>query len=272
MMTIVKTLNNNIVLVRDDQGTEKVLFGTGIGFKKKRGDMVDETLISKIFTPNEEEQHSHKIDNYTPEVLSIAAKIIDIGEAELNQKFGTGLLFSLADHLTFSLNNSVENENPIKWEIPHLYYKEYQIGKQALALIQQELAVQLLPEEAAFIALHFVNGQIDQSNMADTLQITEVIKKIVKIVQTLYGTVLDKTTADYSRFITHIRYFIMRQKNKKTSLKMDEQIRELIQERYMKSYACGLLIKDMLDRDYHWKISEDELVYLVIHIERITTK
>ena len=53
---------------------------------------------------------------------------------------------------------------------------------------------------------------------------------------------------------------------------MDEQIRELIQERYMKSYACGLLIKDMLDRDYHWKISEDELVYLVIHIERITTK
>ncbi|WP_229255167.1 PRD domain-containing protein [Enterococcus faecalis] len=28
----------------------------------------------------------------------------------------------------------------------------------------------------------------------------------------------------------------------------------------------------MLERDYQWKISEDELVYLVIHIERITTK
>ena len=90
--------------------------------------------------------------------------------------------------------------------------------------------------------------------------------------QTIFDTILDKTTADYSRFITHIRYFIIRQKNSQESLKMDKQIRELIQERYMKSYACGLIIKEMLERDYQWKISEDELVYLVIHIERITTK
>ena len=81
MMTIVKTLNNNIVLVRDDQGTEKVLFGTGIGFKKKRGDMVDETLNSKIFTPNEEDQHSHKIENYTPEVLRVSCSLIARGSS-----------------------------------------------------------------------------------------------------------------------------------------------------------------------------------------------
>ncbi|MFO6288131.1 PRD domain-containing protein [Enterococcus faecalis] len=271
-MIVVKTLNNNIVLVQDQMGNEKVLFGTGIGFKKRQGDSIDESLISKIFTPNAEEQTDHKIDNFQPEILSVSARIIESGELILNQKFGTGLLFSLADHLTFSIYSIQENDNPIKWEVPHLYYKEYQIGKKALEIVQNEMGVTLLPEEASFIALHFVNAQIDQPNMVDTLQITEVIKKIVKSVQTIFDTILDKTTADYSRFITHIRYFIIRQKNSQESLKMDKQIRELIQERYMKSYACGLIIKEMLERDYQWKISEDELIYLVIHIERITTK
>ena len=32
-----KTLNNNIVLVQDQMGNEKVLFGTGIGFKRDKG-------------------------------------------------------------------------------------------------------------------------------------------------------------------------------------------------------------------------------------------
>lgn len=36
-MIVVKTLNNNIVLVQDQMGNEKVLFGTGIGFKKRQG-------------------------------------------------------------------------------------------------------------------------------------------------------------------------------------------------------------------------------------------
>lgn len=35
-MNVVKTLNNNIVLVQDQMGSEKVLFGTGIGFKKNK--------------------------------------------------------------------------------------------------------------------------------------------------------------------------------------------------------------------------------------------
>ena len=29
------------------------------------------------------------------------------------------------------------------------------------------------------------------------------------------------------------------------------------------------MIKEMLEKDYGWQVSEDEIVYLVIHIERI---
>lgn len=271
-IVIIKALNNNIVLVKDEENHEKVLFGTGIGFKKKQGDLVDQTLISKVFTSRADQLGHYQIDDFQPEYLSVVAKIINVGEEILELKFGTGLLFSLTDHLTFSVNQNGENDNPIKWEVPHLYFKEYEIGKKAIEIIKEDLGISLPQDEASFIALHFVNAQIDQPNMAETLQITEVIKKVVMIVQTIFDTVLDKSSADYSRFITHIRYFIIRQKNNQSTVKMDAEIRQLIQERYMKSYACGLIIKDMLERDYQWTISEDELVYLVIHIERITTK
>ncbi|SDE70299.1 transcriptional antiterminator, BglG family [Fontibacillus panacisegetis] len=269
---LIKALNNNIVLAQEEDGTEKVLFGTGIGFKKQKGDLIDVDKISQVFISDSAHSTNRNIVDFNPQILDVCAKIINQGESALEQKFGVGLLFSLADHITFALNNTEENNNPIKWEVPHLYYREYQVGEQALGLIKKETGKELLPEEASFIALHFVNAQIDQPNMNETIQITKLIKNIVKIIQTISGTMLDKTTANYSRFITHIRYFIIRQKNRQTVQKMDAEIRELIQERYMKSYASGLIIKDMLQRDFHWTISEDELIYLVIHIERITTK
>lgn len=268
-MKVVKTLNNNIVLAADCTGKEKVLFGTGIGFKKKQGDVIDESLISKVFMSQEEGMCNQNIEDLNPEILNVSAKIIEVGENLLNQKFGSGLLFSLTDHLSFSISHKQENENPIKWEVPHLYHKEYQVGSKAIVIVKKELGVELLPEEASFIALHFVNAQIAKPNMEVTLQITEIIKKTVKIVQKIFGIVLNKATPDYSRFITHLRYFIIRQQNDHSSLKVDNEIRKLVQNKYMQSYACAMVVRDMIQKDYQWEVSEDELIYLVIHIERI---
>lgn len=49
MFEFVKSLNNNIVLAYDENHNEVVLFGTGIGFNRKRGDMVSESSVSKFF-------------------------------------------------------------------------------------------------------------------------------------------------------------------------------------------------------------------------------
>lgn len=40
MLTIVKSLNNNIILAVNDEGDEFVLFGTGIGFNKKKDERI----------------------------------------------------------------------------------------------------------------------------------------------------------------------------------------------------------------------------------------
>lgn len=274
MLEVVKSLNNNIILAIKDGEKEVVAFGTGIGFKRKKGDLVDISQSSKLFQAEEDVQMREILEGISPEILIVTKEVIELAEKKLNCKLNSSVLFTLADHLQFAIQRHDEEivfENALQWEIPHLYYDEYQLGIQAIALINERLGINLPEAEATFIGLHFVNAQAtDGQTMGDTIQITQVTKQIVKIIQKLFDRLLDKTTFSYSRFITHIRYFIMRQKNgEQTHSEIDEMLKEIIQERYIKSYACGLMIKEMFKKEYNWEISEDELAYLVIHIERL---
>lgn len=273
MLTIIKSLNNNIVLAKSKKNEELIMFGTGIGYKKKRGDLVDQNEATKIFKAEKHVQTSEFLEQISPELLTVTEKIVRIGEEKLHKKLNQSILFSLADHLQFATdenNKEVNKDNPLQWEIPYLYYEEYEVGKIAVQVIEQDLGYKLPSTEAAFIALHFVNAQIDSSSMEDTIQITKLIKNIVKIIQRLFEINLDKTTINYSRFITHLRYFIARQKmNKPSDIQMDDVLKQAIEERYMKSYACGLIIKEMVEKEFNWKVTYDEIAFLVIHIERI---
>lgn len=273
MLTVIKSLNNNIILAVTESDEELVAFGTGIGFKRKKGDKVDEKLATKIFLSDLNHQAGQLLEGLSPEILATTEKIVDLGEEKLKPKLNSGILFTLADHLRFALDRKEQGldiDTPFQWEIPHLYFEEYQVGLEALDLIEKELGIVLPTTEASFIALHLVNAQMDNQTMGETIQVTTVTKNIVKIIQSLFEVTLDKTTINYSRFITHLRYFIARQRSDESStVEMDLTLKEIIQERYMKSYACGLMIKEMLEREYGWRITEDELVYLVIHIERI---
>lgn len=49
MMKIVQPLNNNVVMAYDRRQGEIVVVGTGVGFHAKKGDLVDEKKIQKIF-------------------------------------------------------------------------------------------------------------------------------------------------------------------------------------------------------------------------------
>ncbi len=274
ILSTVKSLNNNLVLAVNEKDEEFVLFGTGIGFKKKKGDPIDETLVTKTFLSNENQNMLAIIENIDPEVLDVTEKIVAYGENLLNKKINASIILALTDHIQFAIKREREGmeikESNLQWEIPFLYAREYAVGKQALEIIQSGLGV-LLPElEASFIALHFVNAQDGMESMDDTLLITNITKSMVKTIQTLFGVSLNKESLNYSRFVTHIRYFMNRQLHGTEQNQVpNEKLYGIIQEQYPKSYACGLVIREMLSRDYGFNISDDKMIYLMIHIERV---
>ncbi|MEO1771615.1 PRD domain-containing protein [Candidatus Enterococcus ferrettii] len=275
---MIKSLNNNLVLAVDEHQEEFVLFGKGIGFKMKKGDIVDQSLVIKTFQAKDREQDfSTFFEAISPEVLTACEKIIEQGEAALNKKLNASIIVSLTDHLQSAVDRFQENqvipENALQWEIPFLYYKEYQLGKMALEIVDEIVGIQLPKLEASFIALHFVNAQDGLESMDETLLITEITKSIVKIIQSLYDVSLNKENINYSRFVTHIRYFMNRQlHNKVLEPHSDNKLFEIIQAQYPMSYACGLMVREMLKKDYQMQIDNDEMVYLIIHIERVVSE
>ena len=56
----------------------------------------------------------------------------------------------------------IQLKNPLKWDIARFYADEYAVGRKALEIIKHDLGVEMEDDEAAFIAVHFVNAQLSQ--------------------------------------------------------------------------------------------------------------
>lgn len=239
MFEFVKSLNNNIALAYDENHNEVVLFGNGIGFNRKKGDMVSESSVSKLFINDSNKRLAPMVQNLSEDIVSATEEIIQYGSRILEKQLHASILIILADHLYFAIERAKKSQNvnnPLQWEVPHLYPREYEIGVKGVNLIEERLQVKLPPQEASFIALHFVNAQFESQDMSDTLKITEIISRILDIVSYHFQLILDEDSLYYSRFIVHLRYFIIRQKThmKDTIGLNDEDLLETVKIRYKK--------------------------------------
>lgn len=276
MYLITKVVNNNIVCSVDDKGNEIMLRGLGIGFQKKPNDMVSSSKIEMIYRSSNSEIYN-KIQQLISEIpsqhLTISTTIIEYASKNLSKNLNDNLIITLTDHLNFAIErhkNNMAYKNPLLWEIKSFYPEEYQIGLYALDLVKNELSVLLSEDEASFIALHIVNAELD-ATMSSTFQITELIQSILHIVSNYYDISLDESSLYYARFITHLKYFGQRLFQHKTTSEDDTAFQEIISKRYPRDYECATLIRRHVEKEYHQKVSDDEMIFLTVHLRRITT-
>lgn len=278
-MKFKKSLNNNIALAEDPEGNELIVIGTGIGFKKVKGQMLRREEIQKTFRIGEDERYQ-RIEQFFNEiplqVIDIADQIIRLGQQYIGARINDSLLLPLSDHIHYALERlekKLEIQSPLQWEVRHLYPKEFMAAQQAVTLINEAFQVTLPESEASFIALHFVNAQIDHGTMNQTLKVTTIINQILHLMTEHFNMKLEQDSINYSRFITHLRYFIVRQMNKVTlSFKDEHFLFDVLSERYPDSYECVRKIRDFVEQEYGFYISKDEMVYLIIHVERMTSR
>lgn len=278
-MKFKKSLNNNIALAEDPEGNELIVIGTGIGFKKVKGQTLRREEIQKTFRIGEDERYQ-RIEQFFNEiplqVIDIADQIIKLGQQYIGARINDSLLLPLSDHIHYALERlekKLEIQSPLQWEVRHLYPKEFMAGQKAVALINEAFQVTLPEPEASFIALHFVNAQIEHGTMNQTLKVTTIINQILDLLTEHFNMKLEQDSMNYSRFITHLRYFIVRQMNKVTlSFKDEHFLFDVLSERYPDSYECVRKIRDFVEQEYGFHISKDEMVYLIIHVERMTSR
>ena len=77
MIKIVQPLNNNVVMGYDRKKGEVIIIGTGIGFRAKKGDQVDESKIQKMFITGENKQLLEMIGAIPPEYFELVEEIFE---------------------------------------------------------------------------------------------------------------------------------------------------------------------------------------------------
>lgn len=278
-MKIARILNNNVVIVLDNDDNECVVCGKGLAFKKKIGDEIDETLINKIFVLQNQslnKQFQMIVAEIPLEQLQVANEIIEMIKLELGKKLNDSIYITLSDHIHTAVQRYLEGimiKSPMKWDIKRFYEREFVLGLKALEIIERHFRIQLPEDEAAFIALHIVNSEMDDSDLQQITEITKIMQEITNIVKYYFSIEFDADSVYYYRFITHLKFFAQRLLTKKTyEDNKDDDLLNVVKRKYQTSYKCVEKIAEFILRKYHYILSNEERLYLTIHIERIIYK
>ena len=271
-----KVINNNIISAYEKSGAEVIVMGRGIGFKKKQGEVVPADQISKIFRIKSRtlaEQFKELLANMPLERVRISDEIISHAKDHLKLKLNQSIYVTLTDHINFAIervSQGIEPQNALLWEIKRFYPQEFQLGIYALELIQDRLDILLPEDEAGFIALHFVNAEYG-TDIRDAVKFPDQMQAIVDIVERDLGILLDESSLHYERFMTHIKFLIQRIYRKELLSSEDRELSLLMQRKYPREYQCSVKVAEYIMQATGSRLSEEEIMYLSVHIRRVTT-
>jgi len=277
-MKIEKILNNNVVLAFNESDQEMVVMGRGIAFQKKVGDDIEEDKIEKTFIPEGQDVMDHLLTLYRdidPDILEVATNVIKYAQGILRTRLSNHIYLTLPDHLSYAISRAKEGldiKSPLTWEIKRFYKVEHDIGLKALELVKKNLDIELPETEAAAIALHIVNARQDEQDIQVTIKMTEMVQDILNIVSYYYGRTFNEDSFQYTRFITHLQYFARRMLQQERKPSGDDFLYEQVKQKYKKAFKCTERINDYLLNTQGAELTQDEQLYLTIHVQRVTTE
>jgi len=274
-MKIIRVLNTNAVVTVDKEKREVIVTGAGIGFRKKKGEFLDKSLIDRIYCLQSDEG-SKKLQEYvqtvSEEYLDIAEKVVQIAIQEEKLEVNDILYVTLADHINSVLERAKSGimlKNIIKTDIQNFYPKEFSIGKKAIQWIEEKTGIDLKEDEAAFIAMHIIASELGDNSPSDVRKITELITVILHIIRLHFKIVFHEDSFSYQRFITHLKFFAARIFNQTDYHDSMQEIYDVLVTQNQAIFSGVQKIAELIQKQYGYTLSIDESLYLLIHLKRI---
>ncbi|MGE6259111.1 PRD domain-containing protein [Heyndrickxia sporothermodurans] len=277
-MKVEKILNNSLVLSRDKDGHEVIVMGKGIGFKNRQGDIIDEEAIEKVFVPNDQrskQEYVRILENVPKEhiegINTTLGNLKDYWQGELDDRY----FLILLDHIAFAIERVQEGivlQNKLLNEVRIHYPDEFDAGLAVVNELNERLNVNLPEEEAGNIAFHLVNAKTKDKNFGNTVLSMKMLKDMLNIVQYKLKVHLDYRSMLYSRFVTHLQYFIQRFLEEKQLNTKDVFLYEQFKMKYPNEHKCAQSIASYSENITGHAVTDEEKLYLMIHLVRLTTQ
>ncbi len=272
-MKVIKNINNNVALCVDANGVELIAFGKGIGFKKPPYD-IDLSQVKRTYY-SVDESYIHMLSSISKEIIQVSEKIIFHAESQLSAQLNPNIVFTLSDHINFAItrfNENIDLSLPILHDVKQLHNVEYSIGEYALDIISTDLGVNLPRDEAAYIALHIINAEAQRGGETTKESSQKLIHNITKIIELELNITINKNSSNYSRFVSHIHYLLKRAKHNEQIRSSNNEMYELLVDSHPETFICSKKISEYLETNLNWKLTKEEKLYLILHLNRLHTR
>jgi transcriptional antiterminator len=275
-LLIDKVLNNNVLIAEHPAYQEVVLIGKGIGFNRKHGEYIDTDAVDKLFVlKNEKEQKSYIkllpfMDN---DLLEVIISAMDLIKQRTDSMIHEHIHVALTDHLMFAITRAsqgLDTRNPFLVETKTLYRHEFEIASDVVELIKQKTGIALPHGEIGFIALH-IHSSITNKNLSEINQHSQLVSRLVGMVEDQFDIEIDKESIDYMRLVRHLRFTIERV-IKGERVEEPDKISSLFKEEYPLCYNLSWKLIKVMQQTLKMKVFDAEAVYLTMHLQRIQKK
>lgn len=273
-MRIEKIINNNVISARDDKGIELVVMGKGIGYGQKSGDEIADDRIEKIFkleNLDDMEQFKELLASLPIEYIRLSNEIISYAKETLEVDLNSNIYLALTDHISFAIRRQrkgMQFSSALYEEIKLFYPAEYLVGKHALYLIEDQTGCILPDDEAASIALHILNAELD-SQISVTFQITKLMREMMEIIEDKIG-VPEETAYPRDVLIANIKYLAKRLITEKPLCgRNDTLLHQFVIENYPEEYILIDKVNQYIEETYQCSMTEEEKIYLALNVKRV---
>lgn len=268
----VRKINNNVVTCVDADGNELIAMGRGIGFGKLPRDLSLAEIDRTFYDVGS--RYISAASELPEEMLEFAAKIVDVARNQLSYDLSPNLTFILADHIAYAVERAKKGiyvRMPMAYDVEQSYPAEVKLGRFAVRRIEKEFGVTLPREEAAGIALNLANARVaDDADVSDeTTADDRMLEDVTEIIEERFAVVVDRDSFAFSRYATHMLYLFERLRKGENLESVELGALAGMREQFPQGVEAADAVAAHIAEKWGRELSEDEKLYLVIHISRI---
>ncbi|MDO5601388.1 MAG: PRD domain-containing protein [Oscillospiraceae bacterium] len=269
-MKAIKKINNNVALCVDSNGQELIAFGKGIGFPSMPCEITPAQISMTFYRIDK--PFYEMIRELPEKVLETSALIVQKARRTLDSDLNPNLVISLADHINFAIIRMEKYQDikfPFSFDVEQLYPKETQLGRYAVELVEKNLGAALPPGEVTTIALHFINAEGERRQVKNGAETEKLIEAAARTIENRFSVKIDRASFSYNRFAMHLRYYMKRVRDNEQFHDDNQLLAATLSETYPEARVCAQEIARIIARGEEAETPEDEILYLMIHIQRI---
>lgn len=274
-MKIIKKINNNVAIGLDGRGKELIVFGKGIGFPKIPYELTDLSKVERTFY-DIEPQYYGLLQELPEDIIRVASKMVLRIKNQVAKNLNPNLVFILADHINFAVERARKG---LDASLPYSYELEYEqpeLTKLAAFFvknIRKRYEVFLPKGEITSITMHILNAMEGTSKKLEEKESSGmIIRKVTELIEEHFEIQIDKESFNYFRFKNHMKYFVDRKSRKEEFTDQNQELYDSMKKSYPETYECVLKINEYITNIFHEKCSSEEMLYFIIHVNRLYMK